>query len=132
MPLVKGNMKRLELLRTQPELKDNLWVIVNALQSGLRARGFNIGNTQSPVTPVFLSGGTNEAANLIIDLRENFSLFCSVVIYPVVPKDVIMLRLIPTAVHTLDDVNETIEAFTQVSEKLKSGHYANAELKLSL
>lgn len=128
MPLVVGARKRLELLRTQPELKDQLWVIVNALQSGLREAGFNLGKTESPVTPVFLSGGTNEAANLIIDLRENFSLFCSVVTYPVVPKDVIMLRLIPTAVHSLADVDETIRAFSAVSGKLKGGVYANSSI----
>lgn len=126
MPLVIGGRKRLELLRTQPELKDKLWEIVRALQSGLREAGFNLGKTESPVTPVFLSGGTNEAANLIIDLRENYSLFCSVVTYPVVPKDVIMLRLIPTAVHSMQDVEETIRAFSSVSGKLKSGVYANS------
>jgi glycine C-acetyltransferase len=128
MPLVIGGRKRLELLRTQPELKNQLWVIVKALQSGLREAGFNLGKTESPVTPVFLSGGTNEAANLIIDLRENYSLFCSVVTYPVVPKDVIMLRLIPTAVHSLADVEETIKAFSAVSGKLKSGVYANSSI----
>ncbi len=123
MPLVIGNLKRLELLRTKPELKENLWKIVNALQSGLRKRGFNIGTTESPVTPVFLSGGIVEAANLILDIRETYKIFCSVVIYPVVPKDVIMLRLIPTAVHTLEDVNETIAAFEAISDKLRSGKY---------
>ena len=123
MPLVIGNLKRLELLRTRPELKENLWKIVNALQSGLRKRGFNIGTTESPVTPVFLSGGIVEAANLILDIRETYKIFCSVVIYPVVPKDVIMLRLIPTAVHTLEDVNETIAAFEAISDKLRSGKY---------
>ncbi len=128
MPLVIGGRKRLELLRTQPELKNQLWVIVKALQSGLREAGFNLGKTESPVTPVFLSGGTNEAANLIIDLRENYSIFCSVVTYPVVPKDVIMLRLIPTAVHSLADVEETIKAFSAVSGKLKSGVYANSSI----
>jgi len=127
MAFVEGNMKRLEILRTQPAYKDKLWEIVNNLQSGLRERGFNLGNTQSPVTPVILSGGNNEAANLIMDLRENFSIFCSVVIYPVVPKDVIMLRLIPTASHSLADVKETIEAFEKVSDKLKSGIYAKTE-----
>jgi glycine C-acetyltransferase len=123
MPLVVGALKRLELIRNNPELKDQLWTVVNALQNGLKEKGFNLGKTQSPVTPVFLSGGTNEAGNLIIDLRERFSIFCSVVIYPVVPKDVIMLRLIPTAVHTLEDVNETIAAFEAISGKLKDGEY---------
>lgn len=124
---VVGGLKRLELLRTRPELKDQLWTIVNALQNGLRERGFNIGTTTSPVTPVLLSGGTEEAAQLIYDLRENLNIFCSIVIYPVVPKDVIMLRLIPTAAHTLADVNETLDAFDQISHKLKTGVYANAQ-----
>ncbi len=132
MPLVVGNMKRLEMLRTMPELKDNLWKVVRALQDGLRENGFDIGETDSPVTPVFLSGGNNEAGNLIIDLRENYFIFCSVVIYPVVPKDVIMLRLIPTAAHTMDDVKQTIEAFKAVSEKLKSGVYANNEISAAI
>lgn len=123
MPLVIGNLKRLELLRTRPELKENLWKIVHALQSGLRKRGFNLGTTESPVTPVFLSGGIVEAANLILDIRETHKIFCSVVIYPVVPKDVIMLRLIPTAAHSIEDVNETIAAFEAISDKLKSGQY---------
>ncbi|MBX2844302.1 MAG: pyridoxal phosphate-dependent aminotransferase family protein [Flammeovirgaceae bacterium] len=122
---VLGNMKRLEMLKSMPELKNKLWEIVEALQSGLRAKGFNLGRTESPVTPVILSGGTNEAANLIMDLREKFQIFCSVVVYPVVPKDVIMLRLIPTAAHTLEDVKETITAFEAVSDKLKSGVYAS-------
>ena len=94
MPIVIGNLKRLELLRTKPELKDNLWKIVNGLQNGLRERGFNLGTTQSPVTPVFLSGGIIEAGNLIVDIRERYRIFCSVVIFPIVPRDVILLRLI--------------------------------------
>lgn len=110
-PLVIGALKRLELLRSQPELKDNLWTIVNALQNGLKDAGFNIGKTQSPVTPVFMNGSIGEATNLIYDLRENFDIFCSVVVYPVVPKEVIILRLIPTTAHTLKDVEYTIAAF---------------------
>ncbi|MCS7005255.1 MAG: pyridoxal phosphate-dependent aminotransferase family protein [Cytophagales bacterium] len=129
MPIVIGNMKRLELLRSQPQLREQLWTVVRALQNGLREKGFNLGKTESPVTPVFLSGGTNEAANLIMDLREYYNIFCSAVIYPVVPKDVIMLRLIPTAVHTLADVEETINAFAAVSDKLKSGYYATKEFQ---
>jgi glycine C-acetyltransferase len=125
MPLVLGGIKRLEMIRTQPQLRENLWTIVRALQNGLRERGFNIGNAQTPVTPVYLSGGKMEAHNLIIDLRENYNIFCSVVVYPVVPKDVIMLRLIPTAVHTLEDVKKTLDAFDKVTDKLKSGVYAN-------
>ncbi|ANQ48505.1 pyridoxal phosphate-dependent aminotransferase family protein [Flammeovirga sp. MY04] len=127
MPLVKGNLKRLEMLRTMPELKNKLWEISTALQDGLTKNGFNIGETDTPVTPVFLQGGQNEAVNMIMDLRENFNIFCSVVVYPVVPKDVIMLRLIPTASHSLADVEETITAFKAVKHKLESGEYAKAE-----
>ena len=121
--LVVGALKRLELLKTKPELKENLWKIVNALQNGLKEKGFNIGTTQACVTPVLMSGGLNDATGLIKDLREKYNIFCSVVIYPVVPKDVIMLRLIPTAVHTVEDVRETISAFESVKHKLVSGEY---------
>lgn len=123
MPMVVGLRKRLELLKTKPELKDNLWKIVNALQSGLREKGFNIGRTESPVTPVILSGSESEAAQMIIDLRENHGIFCSIVVYPVVPKDIMMLRIIPTAVHTLEDVNKTIIAFEDIAYKLKNKVY---------
>ena len=123
MPLVIGAMKRLELLRTHPELKDRLWIIVRALQQGLKDAGFEIGKTNSPVTPVFLNGTIPEATNLILDLRENYNIFCSMVVYPVVPKGIIMLRLIPTAVHTIDDVNYTIKAFDVIKENLKAGKY---------
>lgn len=123
MPLVQGARKRLELLRTQPELKDNLWKIVNALQNGLREAGFNIGITTTPVTPVLLNGTIPEATALTLDLRENYDIFCSIVVYPVVPKDVIMLRLIPTAVHTIADVERTIKAFKEIKEKLAAGKY---------
>jgi glycine C-acetyltransferase len=123
MPLVIGGMKRLELLKTKPELKANLWTVVRAMQDGLRARGFNIGSTSSPVTPVLFKGGVGEAANMSMDLRENYGIFCSVVIYPVVPKDVIMFRIIPTAAHTLADVEETLEAFSKLKTKLDSGFY---------
>ncbi len=123
MPLVLGDLKRLELLRNTPKMREDLWTIVDALQGGLRQRGFNIGETSTMVTPVFLGGSTNEAANLIIDLRENFDIFCSVVVYPVVPKDVIMIRLIPTAAHSLADVEETLSAFSNISVKLKDKKY---------
>ena len=128
MPLVVGALKRLELLRTRPELKENLWKIVNALQGGLRQAGFNLGTTQSPVTPVLLNGTVGEATHLTLDLRENFNIFCSIVMYPVVPKGVIMLRLIPTAVHTLEDVARTIEAFKEIKIKLEAGKYDFHEL----
>lgn len=123
MPLVIGGLKRLELLKTRPELKANLWKIVNAMQDGLRARGFYLGNTTSPVTPVLFKGGVGEAANMAMDLRENYNIFCSVVIYPVVPKDVIMFRIIPTAAHTIADVEETLTAFSKLKSKLDSGFY---------
>ncbi|MEX0966691.1 MAG: aminotransferase class I/II-fold pyridoxal phosphate-dependent enzyme [Bacteroidia bacterium] len=128
MPLVIGDLKRLELLRKQPELRERLWTIVNALQKGLRDRGFKLGNTNSPVTPVFLSGNPTEATNLIVDLRENYNIFCSIVVYPVVPKGVMMIRLIPTAAHTLEDVDETLEAFSHVAMKLQNSHYATEKL----
>jgi glycine C-acetyltransferase len=128
MPLTIGSIKRLELIRTRPELKDNLWKIVNALQGGLRDAGFNIGITTTPVTPVLLNGTIPEATHMTFDLRENFDIFCSIVVYPVVPKGVIMLRLIPTAVHTLEDVQETIAAFKAIKHKLDSGEYRKEKL----
>jgi len=128
MPMVIGALKRLEILRTQPEHKENLWIIVRALQSGLKEKGLNIGNTESPVTPVFLSGGVPEATQIIFDLRENYNIFCSIVIYPVVPKDVILLRLIPTAVHSLDDVEYTVNAFADIKNNLDSGKYSSDKM----
>lgn len=128
MPMVVGAMKRLELLQTHPELKQKLWTIVEALQKGLREKGFNLGNTESPVTPVFLSGEPIEAANLVFDLRENYNVFCSIVVYPVVPKGVIMLRLIPTATHSLEDVEETIHAFSEIKYKLENQLYSKTDI----
>ncbi len=128
LPFVIGGMKRLELLRTRPELKDNLWKIFRAMQAGLKERGFYIGTTQSPVTPVIFKGGVGEAANMAMDLRENYGIFCSVVIYPVVPKDIIMFRIIPTAAHTLADVEQTLTAFSALKTKLDSGFYRKEEL----
>jgi glycine C-acetyltransferase len=127
-PLVIGAIKRLELLQNKTELKGQLWNIANKLQSGLKDAGFNIGNTESAVTPVYLSGGVGEATNLTLDLRENFGIFCSIVTYPVVPKGVILLRLIPTAVHTLEDVQYTIESFTSIKDKLENGEYISEKL----
>ncbi|MEZ5016531.1 MAG: aminotransferase class I/II-fold pyridoxal phosphate-dependent enzyme [Flavipsychrobacter sp.] len=123
LPLVVGNMKRLELLRTKPELKAKLWHNVNRLRNGLKEQGFNTGTTNSPVTPVLLSGDLFEATQLIYDLRENYNVFCSVVVYPIVPKDVIMLRLIPTAVHTDEDIDITLAAFSAVRDKLFNKEY---------
>lgn len=124
MPMVIGALKRLELIQTHPELKDNLWKIVNALQDGLRENGFNIGKTESPVTPVILEGGVPEATQITYDLRENYRIFCSIVSYPVVPKGIILLRLIPTSNHTVEDVEYTIKAFSDVKKKLVAGEYA--------
>ncbi len=123
LPMVVGALKRLELIRNHPEYQEQLWVITHALQEGLRKNGFDIGVTQSPVTPVYMRGGNEEGTNLIVDLRENYGVFCSIVIYPVIPKGEIILRLIPTAAHTLADVEQTIEAFKAVREKFESGYY---------
>jgi len=123
MPMVIGALKRLELLTNKKELREKMWEIAKALQSGLKNAGFDIGVTESPVTPVFFSGGVSVAANITMDLRENYNIFCSIVIYPVVPKDVIMLRLIPTSMHTLEDVDYTIKAFSEILKKLKAGAY---------
>ncbi len=123
MPIVIGALKRLEMMRTMPELNDRLWKITRALQDGLKEAGFDIGNTNSCVTPVYMHGGVSEATNAIMDLRENHGIFCSIVVYPVVPKDVILLRLIPTAVHTIEDVERTIQSFTVIKTKLESGVY---------
>ncbi len=128
MPMVIGSLKRLEMIRTQPEHRDNLWKIVNALQNGLKENGFNIGNTESPVTPVILEGGVPEATHITYDLRENYNIFCSIVTYPVVPKGVILLRLIPTAVHSLEDVTYTIDAFSNIKENLAAGKYSKQEM----
>ena len=126
MPLVIGNLKRLDMLRSRPELKQKLWTIVDAIQTGLRSAGFNLGTTKSPVTPVFLEGDTYDAANMIRDLRMTYNIFCSMIVYPVVPKGVIMLRIIPTASHTLEDVSETIGVFEEIKEKLDAGVYQAA------
>ncbi|MCH1538465.1 MAG: aminotransferase class I/II-fold pyridoxal phosphate-dependent enzyme [Flavobacteriaceae bacterium] len=121
--LVSGALKRLEMLRNMPELKDKLWENVNALQSGLKTRGFDIGSTQSCVTPVYLKGSIPEAMVLVKDLRENHNVFCSIVVYPVIPKGIILLRLIPTTSHTLEDVSLTLDAFDAIRERLDGGIY---------
>jgi len=123
MPLVIGNLKRLDMLRNSPEIREKLWTIANGLQNGLREAGFNLGSSTTQVTPVILDGSIPEATNLTVDLRENYNLFCSIVIYPIVPKGIIMLRLIPTAMHTLEDVEYTVNTFKKVQEKLKNGEY---------
>jgi len=128
MPLVVGARKRLKMMKTMPELKDQLWVIANALQKGLVEAGFNIGTTNTQVTPVILEGGLGEATNLTLDLRENHGLFCSIVVYPVIPRGMIILRLIPTAMHTVEDVDYTIETFKKVQKKLLAGEYKSDEI----
>lgn len=128
LPLVAGALKRLELIRTKPELKVRLWEITHALQNGLKNAGFNIGPTNSCVTPVYLNGSIPESTNLIYDLRENYNIFCSMVVYPVVPRGMIILRLIPTAVHTMEDVNYTIESFSKIVGKLKEGKYMSESI----
>ena len=128
MPFVIGNLKRLELLRTKRELKTKLWEIASHLQKGLKERGFDIGNTDSTVTPVYMNGGVEEATAMVMDLRETYRIFCSIVVYPVVPKGQIIFRLIPTAVHTLEDVEITLKAFAETKKKLDAGLYKVAEI----
>lgn len=123
MPLTLGNLKRLELLRTKPELKNKLWENATKLQTGLKERGFDIGNTDTPVTPVYMKGGVEEATAMVMDLRENYGVFASVVVYPVIPKGHIIYRLIPTAAHTDKDIEETLKAFSETKAKLDAGAY---------
>ncbi|MGZ5193088.1 MAG: aminotransferase class I/II-fold pyridoxal phosphate-dependent enzyme [Kaistella sp.] len=130
MPMVIGGLKRLDLLRSRPEIKAKLWENVNKLQNGLIERGFNIGGTDTCVTPVMMQGSTVEATLLVKDLRENYGIFTSVVIYPVIPKGMILLRLIPTASHTDSEINETLDAFDAIHDKLTSGFYKEQEQKL--
>ena len=128
MAMVIGALKRLELIQTQPELREKLWFIVHALQTGLKAEGFDLGATNSCVTPVYFTGGVGEATSAVMDLRENYNIFCSVVGYPVIPKGLIMLRLIPTALHTLEDVEYTIKAFSEIRKKLEEGKYNTSKI----
>lgn len=130
MPMVMGGLKRLELLRSRPEIKAKLWENANKLQNGLRERGFDLGESNTCVTPVMMKGSTVEATLLVKDLRENFGIFTSVVIYPVIPKGMILLRLIPTASHTDAEINATLDAFDAIHDKLINGHYKAAAEKL--
>jgi glycine C-acetyltransferase len=123
MAMTIGAIKRLEYIQAHPELKEKLWTIVHALQKGLKDAGLDLGNTESPVTPVFLKGGVAQVTQMIYDLRENYGLFCSVVVYPVVPKDVVMLRLIPTASHSLEDVEYTVKTFREIKRKVDNDEY---------
>jgi len=128
MPMVVGLRKRLELLKSKPELREKLWQVATTLQNGLKERGFNIGITNTMVTPVILEGELSEATAITMDLRENYGIFCSIVVYPVIPKGLIMLRLIPTALHTMEDVNRTLDAYSELAVKLKKGHYKEKNL----
>ncbi len=128
MAMTKGALKRLDMLRNEPEHKEKLWTIVNALQKGLKEAGFDLGKTNSPVTPVYLKGGEAEATNLVYDLRENYSVFCSMIVYPVIPKGELILRLIPTAMHSLEDVELTLKAFKDVRKRLEGGNYSKTEM----
>ena len=123
MPITIGNLKRLEMLRTMPEMRKKLWDVVNKLQKGLRDRGFDIGKTNSPVTPVYMTGDVPEATAMVMDLRENHHIFCSIVVYPVIPKGHIIYRLVPTAVHTDEDIERTLAAFSETKKKLDAGDY---------
>lgn len=131
MVLVEGALKRLDMLRTMPELKQKLWENVNALQGGLKSRGFDIGTTQSCVTPVYLEGSIPEAMALVKDLRENYRIFCSIVVYPVIPKGLILLRMIPTSTHTMQDIEETLEAFDAIRDRLNNGTYKRLSAAVS-
>ena len=128
MPYVVGNLKRLELLRSKPELKDNLWRNALSLQNGLKERGFDIGKTDSVVTPVYMKGGVEEATAMVMDIRENYKIFCSIVVYPVIPKGHIIYRLIPTAVHTQEEIDLTLKAFSETKAKLDAGAYKVDEI----
>ena len=131
MPMVVGLLKRLELVRTRPQLREKLWEITHALQNGFKDMGFDVGKGGSPVTPVIMKGSVPEATNVILDLRENYSVFCSVVVYPVVPKDIIMFRVIPTASHSLEDVKYTLYAFSEIKEKLFAGKYEGDQVRMA-
>ncbi|HEY4798143.1 MAG TPA: pyridoxal phosphate-dependent aminotransferase family protein, partial [Bacteroidia bacterium] len=123
-----GLLKRLELMRNHPEYREKLWTITRALQSGLVKAGFDIGDTNTCVTPVYMKGSVPEATNLVFDLREKYNIFCSIVVYPVIPKGMMILRIIPTAAHTLEDVNYTVECFSKIKAKLEKGEYRSEKI----
>jgi len=131
MPIVVGAKKRLDMMKRMPELKDKLWENVNKLQTGLKERGLDIGMTNSCVTPVYMHGSVEEAMALVQDMRDNFNIFCSIVVYPVIPKGMILLRLIPTSTHTFEDIDITLDAFQKIADKLKKGDYNKEAAQLA-
>jgi glycine C-acetyltransferase len=128
MPITVGNIKRLEMLKTHPELKEKLWSNVRKLQDGLKAKGLDIGATNSPVTPIYMKGDIPEATAMVMDLRENHAIFCSIVVYPVIPKGQIIYRIIPTAAHNDEDIERTLVAFETTKKKLDAGDYKVAHI----
>ena len=128
MIIVEGMLKRMEMLQTMPELRERLWHVTNTLQNGLRERGFDLGKTNTMVTPIYMKGDVPEATAMVLDLRENYNIFCSIVVYPVIPKGQIIYRLIPTAVHTDEDIALTLKAFTETKAKLDAGAYKVEEI----
>lgn len=128
MPIVIGALKRLELIRKHPEYREKLWTITHAIQNGFKKAGFDIGNTESCVTPVYMKGSLGEATNIVVELREKHNIFCSIVVYPIIPKGMMILRIIPTAVHTLEDVDYTIKCFIRIKEKLERGEFQSEEI----
>ena len=128
MLIVEGMLKRMEMLKSMPELRSKLWQVTHSLQNGLRERGFDLGKTNTMVTPVYMKGDVPEATAMVLDLRENYHIFCSIVVYPVIPKGQIIFRLIPTAVHTGEDIELTLQAFSATKTKLDAGEYRVAEI----
>jgi glycine C-acetyltransferase len=128
MIIVEGMLTRMRMLKTMPELRERLWYNVSRLQNGLKAKGFDIGKTNSPVTPVYMKGDVPEATAMILDLRENYNIFCSIVVYPVIPRGQIIFRLIPTAMHIDEDIELTLQAFSETKKKLDAGDYKAAEI----
>jgi len=126
--IVAGMLKRMEMVETMPELREKLWQNVIRLQTGLKERGFDIGNTNSPVTPIYMKGDVPEATQMVMDLRENYHVFCSIVVYPVIPKGDIIYRIIPTASHSFEDIDITLKAFEETKKKLDVGFYKAVEI----
>jgi glycine C-acetyltransferase len=126
--IVEGMLKRMEMVTTMPELRSKLWHNVERLQNGLKERGFDIGHTNSPVTPIYMKGDVPEATSMVMDLRENYHIFCSIVVYPVIPKGDIIYRLIPTAAHSDEDIDQTLKAFEETKKKLDAGKYKSSDI----